>query len=170
VKKIAENYELPYYTLSPTYSVCADHGYLAGEQYTCPICGRTTEVYSRITGYYRPVQNWNDGKSQEFADRKNYVIGDLPTEAAAPAAQEQAAPAAEDKLLLFVTDKCPNCGVAKPMLAEAGIEYEIVNVSENRALAKSLKLMQAPSLVAYQDGKPTVYAGLAGITKYIQTR
>ena len=75
VRKIAENYRLPYYTLSPTYSVCADHGYLTGEQYTCPICGKKTEVYSRITGYYRPVQNWNDGKVQEFKDRKVYNIG-----------------------------------------------------------------------------------------------
>ena len=75
VRKIAENYKLPYYTLSPTYSVCRDHGYLTGEQYTCPICGKKTEVYSRITGYYRPVQNWNDGKAQEFKDRKVYDIG-----------------------------------------------------------------------------------------------
>ena len=75
VRKIAENYRLPYYTMSPTYSVCKDHGYLTGEQYTCPICGEKTEVYSRITGYYRPVQNWNDGKSQEFKDRKVYNIG-----------------------------------------------------------------------------------------------
>ena len=64
VRKIAENYELPYYTLSPTYSVCKDHGYISGEQFTCPICGNKTEVYSRITGYYRPVQNWNDGKTR----------------------------------------------------------------------------------------------------------
>ncbi|MBQ9009947.1 MAG: ribonucleoside triphosphate reductase, partial [Clostridia bacterium] len=75
VRKIAENYKLPYYTLSPTYSVCKDHGYLVGEQYTCPICGQKTEVYSRITGYYRPVQNWNDGKAQEFKDRKVYNVG-----------------------------------------------------------------------------------------------
>jgi len=75
VRKIAENYKLPYYTMSPTYSVCADHGYITGEQYTCPICGKKTEVYSRITGYYRPVQNWNDGKVQEFKDRKVYDIG-----------------------------------------------------------------------------------------------
>ena len=74
VRKIAENYKLPYYTMSPTYSVCADHGYLSGEQYTCPICGEKTEVYSRITGYYRPVQNWNDGKTQEFKDRKVYDL------------------------------------------------------------------------------------------------
>ena len=75
VRKISENYKLPYYTLSPTYSVCREHGYLAGEQYTCPHCGKPTEVYSRITGYYRPVQNWNDGKAQEFKDRKVYDVG-----------------------------------------------------------------------------------------------
>lgn len=75
VRKIAENYKLPYYTISPTYSICQDHGYIDGEQYTCPHCGRKTEVYSRITGYYRPVQNWNDGKIQEFKDRKEYDIG-----------------------------------------------------------------------------------------------
>jgi ribonucleoside-triphosphate reductase len=75
VRKIAENYKLPYYTMSPTYSVCKDHGYLTGEQPTCPICGNKTEVYSRITGYYRPVQNWNDGKAQEYKDRKVYDIG-----------------------------------------------------------------------------------------------
>lgn len=72
VRKIAQNYRLPYYTLSPTYSICHEHGYLAGEQHTCPICGKTTEVFSRITGYYRAVQNWNDGKAQEFKDRLTY--------------------------------------------------------------------------------------------------
>ncbi|MBQ8159683.1 MAG: ribonucleoside triphosphate reductase, partial [Clostridia bacterium] len=75
VRKIAENYKLPYYTMSPTYSVCKDHGYITGEQYTCPICGAKTEVYSRITGYYRPVQNWNAGKVQEFRDRRVYDVG-----------------------------------------------------------------------------------------------
>jgi len=75
VRKIAENYKLPYYTMSPTYSVCREHGYLVGEQTVCPHCGAKTEVYSRITGYYRPVQNWNDGKAQEFRDRKVYNIG-----------------------------------------------------------------------------------------------
>ena len=74
VRKIAENYKLPYYTLSPTYSICQSHGYLDGEQEVCPICGERTEVYSRITGYYRPVQNWNDGKTQEYANRKLYDI------------------------------------------------------------------------------------------------
>jgi ribonucleoside-triphosphate reductase len=74
VRKIAENYKLPYYTMSPTYSICQAHGYLDGEQSVCPICGARTEVYSRITGYYRPVQNWNDGKTQEYANRKLYDI------------------------------------------------------------------------------------------------
>ena len=75
VRRIAENYKLPYYTMSPTYSVCKNHGYLTGEQMTCPHCGEKTEVYSRITGYYRPVQNWNDGKAQEYKDRVTYNIG-----------------------------------------------------------------------------------------------
>ena len=74
VRKIAENYKLPYYTLSPTYSVCKNHGYIVGEVYECPCCHEETEVYSRITGYYRPVKNWNDGKSQEFADRVEYDL------------------------------------------------------------------------------------------------
>ena len=74
VRKIAENYRLPYYTLSPTYSVCKEHGYIAGEHFTCPKCGKKAEVYSRITGYYRPVQNWNDGKTQEYKNRKLYDV------------------------------------------------------------------------------------------------
>lgn len=74
VKTIAENYRLPYFTLSPTYSICKDHGYLIGEQHACPHCQKKTEVYSRITGYYRPVGNWNAGKTQEFHDRKVYKL------------------------------------------------------------------------------------------------
>ena len=74
VKSIAQSYKLPYYTISPTYSVCKEHGYLQGEQFKCPVCGKNTEVYSRITGYYRPIGNWNDGKQQEFKDRKEYDI------------------------------------------------------------------------------------------------
>ena len=74
VRKIAENYKLPYYTLSPTYSVCKNHGYLTGEHFTCPECGANTEVYSRITGYYRPVQNWNAGKTQEYKERREYKV------------------------------------------------------------------------------------------------
>ena len=73
VRKIAENYKLPYFTISPTYSICKNHGYLNGEVDVCPNCGEKTEIYSRITGYYRPVQYWNDGKAQEFKDRQVYT-------------------------------------------------------------------------------------------------
>ena len=106
VRKIAENYKLPYYTMSPTYSVCKDHGYLSGEHFTCPICGQKTEVYSRITGYYRPVQNWNDGKTQEFKDRKTYVISRSHLTHTGPLARpmymEEATPAAEEPALKAV--------------------------------------------------------------------
>ncbi len=72
VKKIAENYNIPYFSITPTFSVCRLHGYLRGEQFSCPSCGEETEVYSRIVGYYRPVKNWNHGKKSEYKDRKTY--------------------------------------------------------------------------------------------------
>ena len=72
VKSIAENYEIPYFTLSPTFSVCQEHGYLVGEQYSCPTCGEETEVYTRIVGYYRPVKNWNRGKKSEYSERVEF--------------------------------------------------------------------------------------------------
>ncbi|MDD2591668.1 MAG: ribonucleoside triphosphate reductase [Erysipelotrichaceae bacterium] len=74
IKKISNNYHLPYFTLSPTYSVCPNCGYLSGEISICPKCQSETEVYSRITGYYRPIKNWNKGKSQEYHDRKEYQL------------------------------------------------------------------------------------------------
>ena len=73
LKDDPDNYKLPYYTISPTYSVCPDHGYLNGKHEICPICKKEVEVYSRITGYYRPVKNWNSGKKSEFKERKNYI-------------------------------------------------------------------------------------------------
>ena len=121
VRKIAENYKLPYYTMSPTYSVCKDHGYLSGEHFTCPICGQKTEVYSRITGYYRPVQNWNDGKTQEFKDRKTYVISRSHLTHTGPLARpmymEEAAPAAEEPALKAVepVSEAPAPAPAEPV-------------------------------------------------------
>ncbi|MDR0715649.1 MAG: ribonucleoside triphosphate reductase, partial [Puniceicoccales bacterium] len=78
VKSIAQNYKLPYYSLTPTFSVCQDHGYLAGEQTVCPHCGKRTEIYSRIVGYIRPVQQWNDGKQAEFKLRSNLQFDACP--------------------------------------------------------------------------------------------
>ena len=149
VRKIAENYRLPYYTLSPTYSVCRNHGYLAGEQCTCPHCGETTEVYSRITGYYRPVQNWNDGKAQEYKERKLYRIEtsrEPGSRVAAPVAEEVCEVATEN--LLFVTKTCPNCRIAKAELEKAHIPYRIVDVAEEPELARRYGVKQAPTLVA----------------------
>ena len=74
VKKIAYNFRMPYYTISPVYSVCSSCGYIRGKHFQCPECGKETEVYSRITGYYRPVKNWNKGKKEEFKYRREYVI------------------------------------------------------------------------------------------------
>ncbi len=74
VKKVCNNYHLPYFTFSPTFSTCPNHGYISGEHFTCPECGESCEVYSRVVGYIRPVQQWNKGKKQEFADRKEFKI------------------------------------------------------------------------------------------------
>ena len=165
VRKIAENYELPYYTISPTYSVCVDHGYLPGEQYTCPHCGKKTEVYSRITGYYRPVQNWNDGKSQEFQDRKTYRPDiSCPPDKAQPQKTQKAL---ADKLYLFTTKTCPNCRIVKPMLERAGISYEVMDAEENLELAQTYRLTQAPSLVAVTGDTFTVYSGISAIQNFI---
>jgi len=176
VRKIAENYRLPYYTMSPTYSVCVDHGYLAGEQYTCPHCGKNTEVYSRITGYYRPVKNWNDGKSQEFKQRKTYQVNEavsfgqiedepetvVPTETPAVLADSAA-----DKVLLFTTKTCPNCRVAKPMLDKAGVQYEVIDAEEQADLSRSLDIRQAPTLVTMHGEDAHKYAGVQQIRAYI---
>ncbi len=170
VRKIAENYELPYYTISPTYSVCTDHGYLSGEQYTCPYCGKKTEVYSRITGYYRPVQNWNDGKAQEYQDRKTYHTDGIPGKHASPAhpAQPVQCPEENSERLLFVTKTCPNCRIIKPELQNAGISYTVMDVEENSELARQYQLRSAPSLVVTTAQGPAVYAGVAAIRDYIK--
>ena len=180
VRKIAENYRLPYYTLSPTYSVCRDHGYLTGEQYTCPICGQKTEVYSRITGYYRPVQNWNDGKSQEFKDRKTYDLGASHLTHTGPISggiasgeteQETAAPtemqSCNAQVYLFATPTCPNCKIAAAAMDKLGMVYEKVYANEHIDMAKEFGVRQAPTLVIASDGAIEKYAGLPEIKKYL---
>ena len=180
VRKIAENYRLPYYTLSPPYSVCRDHGYLTGEQYTCPICGQKTEVYSRITGYYRPVQNWNDGKSQEFKDRKTYDLGASHLTHTGPISggiasgeteQETAAPAemqsCNAQVYLFATPTCPNCKIAAAAMDKLGMVYEKVYANEHIDMAKEFGVRQAPTLVIVSDGAIEKYAGLPEIKKYL---
>ena len=176
VRTIAENYKLPYYTMSPTYSVCKNHGYLSGEVEKCPICGNKTEVYSRITGYYRPVQNWNDGKLQEFSNRLEYDLGVSGTtieKKAEDNTENKPAPAAAnteiaDGTYLFTTQTCPNCKIAKAELEKAKINYTIVDANEEPQKATALGIMMAPTLVSVKDGEIKKYVRADGVMKFIK--
>ena len=172
VRKIAENYRLPYYTMSPTYSVCKNHGYIAGEHYSCPECKSRTEVYSRITGYYRPVQNWNDGKAQEYKDRLVYNIETSQLKKKdAPEAKVEATcdckANASDGIYLFTTATCPNCKIACSLLDKAGVSYNKLLANENKELVESLGIKAAPTLVVIEGGEATKYAGVSDIKKYL---
>jgi len=170
VRKIAENYRLPYYTMSPTYSVCKCHGYIAGEEYSCPDCGEKTEVYSRITGYYRPVQNWNDGKAQEYKDRKVYDIANSKLTHEGVIVEECAceeAAAADDASYLFTTATCPNCKIACSFLDKAGFKYEKLLANEHADLVNDFGVKQAPTLVVVKDGVVSKYAGVSDIKKFL---
>ena len=173
VRKISENYRLPYYTMSPTYSICRNHGYLAGEVYTCPHCGSRTEVNSRITGYYRPIQNWNDGKVQEFKERREYSMLDFSEhkKRIEEKHEAEAAPAVSgkvEKLLLFTTKTCPNCKTAKSLLERSGIEYETVDAEENAELSMKFRIHQAPTLVAISGDVFEVFVGVGGVNRFIR--
>ena len=176
VKKIADNYRLPYYSISPTYSVCKNHGYIAGEVYKCPECGSVTEVYSRITGYYRPVQNWNDGKSQEFKDRKVYDLasstlthtGPL-TPVSGEAADVCVDETAELKNLLITTATCPNCKIATAMLDKEGINYEKLLANENEDLVNAYGVKQAPTLIVTDGNNYNKFVGVSEIKKFISS-
>ena len=174
VRKVAENYKLPYYPLSPTYSICKDHGYLAGEHFTCPECGKPAEVYSRITGYYRPVQNWNDGKAEEYRERRLYDMKNQGRRGNRPAAQgpgparEEAAGGEGESAYLFTTKTCPNCRLAKSFLDQAGVAYRVVDAEENRELVENYGVCQAPTLVVIQGGKISQFANASNIKKYTE--
>ncbi len=172
VKKIAENYRLPYYTLSPTYSVCPDHGYLTGEQFTCPVCGGKTEVYSRITGYYRPVQNWNDGKAQEYKERKVYNVASASVKEKAieceVCEEKVQSITMADGYYIFTTEKCPNCKIACVLLDKAGVLYTKFLAEENKELALELEIKQAPTLVVVENGNMIKYTGVSDIKKFLK--
>ncbi|EOS27492.1 anaerobic ribonucleoside-triphosphate reductase [Lachnospiraceae bacterium A4] len=171
VRTIAEHYKLPYYTMSPTYSVCREHGYLAGEQKTCPKCGSVTEIYSRITGYYRPVQNWNDGKLQEYQNRTEYRIGNLvrsvaPHSKKREEALSEAVPSEKNNTYLFTTKTCPNCSLAKKYLQN--VDYTIVDAEENMDLAVRFGVRQAPTLVIVAGQSEQKYVNVSNIRKYAE--
>ncbi len=170
VRTIAENYKLPYYTMSPTYSICKEHGYLVGEQKICPKCGNVTEVYSRITGYYRPVQNWNDGKLQEYANRTEYKMGNTvyTTGKKLKNADTKSVPIAgrAKNIYLFTTKTCPNCRLAKEYLKN--VDYTIVDAEENMDLAVQYGVMQAPTLVIVSGQSEQKYVNVSNIRKYAE--
>ena len=174
VRKIAENYRLPYYTISPTYSICKEHGYIAGEVYECPECGAKTEVYSRITGYYRPIANWNDGKTQEFADRKTYDIENSHIEGHSHIKKAQEC---EDdvkcnskELLLFTTKTCPNCKMAKMLLDKAGIKYTVIDAEDDKEVTLKFGVNKAPTLLVPNKGKYERFDNASEINRYISQK
>ena len=189
VKKIAYNFKLPYFTLSPTYSVCQDHGYLSGEHFTCPHCGKEAEVYSRITGYYRPVKNWNDGKVSEFNSRKTYTPQELFGRETPASSIQSTADKGEiastpcscvptmhshtHRNILVTTSTCPNCKVAKNLLSQAGVPYDVVvadKEEEGKNIALKFGINQAPTLIVEEDDSSTVYQNLSNIRSYLHTR
>jgi len=188
-RKIAENYKLPYFTFSPTYSICPEHGYIKGEEWTCPICGKTTEVYSRVTGYYRAVQNFNDGKAHEFADRKEYVIDteslsdtnnecescktdytELPEQKEKDVNIEETVRtilAGTRKPVLFTTATCPNCKMAKKFISEAGFDCDVLLAEENSDLVKMYGITSAPTLIVFDNGQPKKIQNVSNIRKFL---
>ncbi len=183
VRKIAENYKLPYYTISPTYSVCAEHGYIPGEHFKCPKCGKPAEVYSRITGYYRPVQNWNDGKAQEYKQRREYdIAGSMAAFAKADhgiakeekaeqkAACECEAPAEGTRVILFATKTCPKCKISAQLLEKEGIAYEKIYHEDQPDFAKKYDLRQAPTILLLNGTKAVAYSDITGVKQFIAER
>lgn len=174
VRKIAENYKLPYYTMSPTYSVCKKHGYIVGEVWQCPTCGGDTEVYSRITGYYRPVKNWNNGKSKEFKMRRVYDLNLSKDYHCQTLCKDECECEdkceLEDGIMLFGTKTCPNCSMSKKLLDKAKVKYQFIDAEENPDLTKKCKVKQAPTLVVINDGKVEVIANLSNIKKFVENK
>ena len=172
VRKIAENYKLPYYTLSPTYSVCKNHGYIAGEHFVCPECGETAEVYSRITGYYRPVQNWNDGKTQEYKNRQLYDVDNsclhkVHSSIVTISKDDVKVEPGKGIKYLFTTKTCPNCKIAKEMLGNE--HYVVIDAEENQELVQKFGVMQAHTLVVVEGDKAKKYVNASNIKKYVDT-
>ena len=182
VRKIASNYKLPYYTMSPTYSICPDHGYIAGEAYTCPKCGKKTEVWSRITGYYRPVQNWNDGKIQEFKHRKEYKpnydgINENECEeckvSSKPKIEETSVEISitfEKEITLLATKTCPKCKQVAMMLEQKGTDFAKIYAEDNPELMEKLNATQAPTLVVAKEGGTLLYSGIADVTNFLREK
>ena len=196
VKTISDNYRLPYYTLSPVYSVCRDHGYLSGEQKVCPHCGKKTEIYSRITGYYRPVSNWNDGKLQEYKDRVLYDTANSKLDKAKRkkvlAGNENPEPKREapDASIVTILSSSDIMGQKGVSIAPAhtrrylfttktcpncrivkdflkNIKYIEVDAEENTELAMKFSVSTAPTLVIVEGDKFEKISNASNIKKFV---
>jgi anaerobic ribonucleoside-triphosphate reductase len=170
VRVIAENYKLPYYTLSPTYSICKDHGYISGSHFTCPTCGKPAQVFSRITGYYRPVDNFNFGKKEEFNERATFDRSTRQIPAKMHAIEDHQTDSGEikgksSKMYLFTTPTCPNCKMAKTFLQD--MDVEIINANENMDMAGKYGVMQAPTLVIVDGLTYTKIVNVSNIKKFV---
>jgi len=192
VKKIAYTFKLPYFTISPTYTICPKCGYSAGEHDSCPTCGGKVEVYSRITGYYRPVEHWNDGKKQEFEKRTEYQVSEkiveetfggnepenccsigtglntkiAPESFVQPAASMSAAPCSDKQVYLFTQKTCPNCPKAKEEME--GTPYlQVLDAADHMDLAKKFGIRSVPTVVVCEnDGAYRTYSGLSDIISF----
>lgn len=160
VQTIASNFKVPYFTISPTYSICKNHGYLSGEESVCPICNEETEVYSRITGYYRPIKHWNDGKQSEYLMRKeykNYTNCNITKEVFSDLVDK----------ILFTTETCPKCPEAKNILKD---EENLRFINANDSMDEAIKygIRSVPSLVVVEKNKKfKIYSGIDEIYNFL---
>lgn len=176
VRAMAEGYRIPYYTISPTYSVCPDHGYLSGEHFTCPRCGKVAEVYTRIVGYYRSVANWNKGKREEYGKRKLFEVkesldtknekktsaGEVEKRAAATEQVKEGSGKAAVRWLGFFRKACPSCPPVKEAAATLPFPGEAVDVDkeEGLALAADHQVYSTPTVILFDDkGEVVARAG-----------
>ena len=173
VRKIAENYTPALlHAVTDLFHLQRPRLYLTGEHFTCPICGEKAEVYSRITGYYRPVQNWNDGKTQEYKNRKLYDIDNsclkkVHSSIVTVSRDDVEIKPMEGVKYLFTTKTCPNCRMAKEMLK--GETVQIIDAEENPELVKKYGIMQAPTLVIVDGARTKKYVNASNIKKYVDT-
>ena len=168
VKKIAYNYKVPYFTITPTFSVCWDHGYLNGEHFNCPECGRDSEVYTRIVGYYRSVTNWNLGKKSEYKERKEFdvheekspkiieIVPQKESEAASSTGFSIPAINANGGVhayKLFYSESCPSCPAVKDYVSNLKIVGEMVNASTDEGLDEARKygIYSTPTVLLFDQ-------------------